>query len=172
MVFVFSPPQFISASNGSGSEQARPFDSGGLNRHLPTWSASSIQSQIEELTFSNDWRKPMALYVERLFDSFEHYKKAFSPTIADPLGLPFTDKLNFTWELLTRDELVFAGRLVGILDVTGENNTAPLSGQAIWAINEKQDARRLKYKKVNVADEDAKQALCDLCDACANLPGW
>lgn len=171
-VFVFSCSLSSIAPPQPGSEQARPFDSGGLIDQLPTWNETDIRWQIEELTFSDDWRKPMAIYVGQLFGSLDDYRKATAPKNADPLNLPPTDIWNFTWELLVRDELPFAGRLIGVLDVHAQGCSSPLGIEATLSIQAKHDDSRLVFKRIDVDYENAEQSLLGLCNACIDMPGW
>lgn len=170
-VFVFSRSQSLIDPPQAGSEQARPFDSGGLKLHLTNWSDVEIQSQIDELTFSGDWRTPMASYVGELFSSLDNYRAAVSPIKADPLNLPPNDKWNFTWELLVRDELPFTGRLIGVLDVCASGSVSTLGPTTILKIQTRHDTNQLVFKIID-ENQSPEQALRDLCDTCINMPGW
>lgn len=168
LVFIFSRG---GVSTVPGTDRARPFDSGGIRRCFPELNAEQIKGLVENLTFGQSWWLTMGMYVARLFDSYDSYERGKVPCAADPLNLEKSDRWNFTWELLTREELQISGRLVGVLEVRSGNGSQ-LSQAAVEAVNDKHVERRLIYKRIDRSQQNPDEALLNLYRSSALMPGW
>ncbi len=173
-----------SESSAAVEEFAHPFDSGGLNRKLEHIFGKDRTRIRDELTFRDDWRTTLGLFVPALFDSPDAYLKGDVPDRADPLGISARrtakgqvehDPWFFTWEVKTMHRLPFMGRLVAVLIALDlDRPTTKISEEAYQQLVSREQRGEILLKNVR-HDITAKQLDDDLFDLFCNaysVEGW